>query len=73
MIEDGKKLPSITVLDAMRMVHYAWSCVMEKVIKNCFKKTGFEQSCTVREEHLKEIEEQATEETDENLKEWVII
>ena len=30
-IEDGEKLPSIIVLDVMRMVDYAWSCVMEKL------------------------------------------
>lgn len=72
-IEDGEKLPSITVLDAMRMVDYAWSCVTEKTIKNCFKKAGFEQSCTVGEQHLKETEEQPAEETDEYPKEWMTI
>ena len=63
VIEDGEKPPSITVLGAMRIVSYAWNCVMEKIIKKCFKKAGFKQSCTVGEEHLKEIEEQLAEET----------
>ena len=35
-IEDEEKLPSITVLDTMRMVDYAWSCVMEKNYKKLF-------------------------------------
>ena len=71
-IEDGEKLPSITVLDAMRMIDYAWRCVTEK-IKNCFKKAGFEKSCTVVEQQLKETEEQPDEETNENAKEWMSI
>ena len=48
----------------LKIVDYALSCVIKKTIKNCFKKAEFEQSCTVREEHLKEIEEQLAEETD---------
>ena len=32
--EDGEKLPNLTVLDPMKMVDYAWSCVTEKTIKN---------------------------------------
>lgn len=44
----------------------------KKTIKNCFKKAGFEQSCTVGEQ-LKETEEQPAEETDENSKEWITI
>ena len=54
------------------MVEYAWSCVTEKT-KNCFKKAGFKQSCTIGEELLKEIEKQVAKETDENPKEWMII
>ena len=46
--------------------------VMEKTIKNCFKKAGFEQSCSVWEKYLNEIKEQPAEETYENLEEWMI-
>lgn len=35
-VEDGEKLPSITVLDAMRMTDYAWRCVTEKNYKELF-------------------------------------
>ena len=35
-IEDREKLPIIAVLDVMKMVDYAWSCVTERTVKNCF-------------------------------------
>ena len=52
----------------MRMIQYGWICVTGKTIRNRVKKAGLEQSCTVRERHLKETEEQSAEETVENSK-----
>ena len=57
-VEGGEKLPSITVMDAMRMVQTMLVAVTEKTIKNCLNKAGFEQSYAVGEKHQKKIEEQ---------------
>ena len=43
----------------------------KKNIKNCFKKAGFEQSCTVGEQHLKEVEEQPALKIDKTPKKWM--
>ena len=40
-IDNGKQIPSISVLEAMKMLVLSWSEVFETAAINCFHKAGF--------------------------------
>ena len=40
-IDKNKPLPSISTLEAMKMLVFAWNDVCEATVKNCFMKAGF--------------------------------
>ena len=42
-IDNGKQMPSITILEAMKMLAHSWSEVSESFIINCFRKAGFKE------------------------------
>lgn len=50
-IDEDKILPTINVLDAMRMADFAWRNVTKKTIKNCFIKAGFKERSNNAEEN----------------------
>ena len=42
-IDNGKQMPSIYILEAMKMLAHSWSEVSESAIINCFRKAGFKK------------------------------
>ena len=42
-INSKKLLPTISLLDAMKMLVLAWDEVTDKTVQNCFKKAGFSE------------------------------
>ena len=42
-IANGKQMPSISILEAMKMFAHSWSEVSESTIINCFRKAGFKE------------------------------
>ena len=40
-IDNGKQMPSISILEAMKMLAHSWSEVSASTIINCFCKAGF--------------------------------
>ena len=42
-IDNGKQMPSISILEAMKMLAHSWSEVSESTIINCFHKPGFKE------------------------------
>ena len=42
-IDNGKQMPSISILEAMKMLAHSWSEVSESTIINCFGKAGFRE------------------------------
>ena len=40
-IDSKKSLPTISLLDAMKMLVLAWDEVTDTTVQNCFKKAGF--------------------------------
>ena len=42
-IDNGKQMPSISILEAMKMLAHSWSEVSESTIINCFRKAGFKE------------------------------
>ena len=46
-IDGNKPLPSISVLDAMKMLVLSWDEVTDKTVQNCFRKAGF---CEIEED-----------------------
>ena len=42
-IDNGKQMPSISILEAMKMLVHSWSEVSESTIINCFRKAGFKE------------------------------
>ena len=42
-IDNGKQMPSISILEAMKMLVHSWSEVSENTIINCFPKEGFKE------------------------------
>ena len=42
-IDNGKQLPSISILEAMKMLAHSWREVSESTIINCFRKAGFKE------------------------------
>ena len=42
-IDNGKQMPSISILEAMKMLAHSWSEVSESTIINCFRKVGFKE------------------------------
>ena len=42
-IDNGKQMPSISILEAMKMLAHSWSEVSENTIINCFRKEGFKE------------------------------
>ena len=42
-IDSGKQMPSISILEAIKMPAHSWSEVSESTIINCFRKAGFKE------------------------------
>ena len=42
-IDNGKQMPSISILETMKMIAHSWSEVSESTIINCFHKAGFKE------------------------------
>ena len=42
-IDNVKQIPSISILEAMKMLAHSWSEVSESTIINCFGKAGFRE------------------------------
>ena len=42
-IDNGKQMPSISILEAMKVLAHSWSEVSESFIINCFRKAGFKE------------------------------
>ena len=42
-IDNEKQMPSISILEAMKMLAHSWSEVSESTIINCFRKAGFKE------------------------------
>ena len=40
-IDNGKQMPSISILEAMKMLAHSWGEVSKSTIINCFHKPGF--------------------------------
>ena len=46
-IDNGKQMPSISILEAMKILVYSWNEVSETTIINCFHKAGFKEGVGV--------------------------
>ena len=42
-IDNGKQMPLISILEAMKMLAHSWNEVSESAIINCFRKEGFKK------------------------------
>ena len=42
-IDNGKQMPSISILEAMKMLAHSWGEVSESTVINCFRKAGFKE------------------------------
>ena len=42
-IDNGKQMPSISILEAMKMRAHSWNEVSDSAIINCFRKEGFKK------------------------------
>ena len=52
-IDQGKQLPVISILEAMKVLALSWSEVSKKAITNCFTKSGFsEDVCSEEDDNL---------------------
>ena len=50
-IDNGKQIPSISVLEAMKMLVLSWSEVLETATINCFHKAGFIEGTSNEDDH----------------------
>ena len=50
-IDNGKQMPSISTLEAMKMFAHFWSDVSESTIINCFHKAGFKEGVADEYDH----------------------
>ena len=46
-IDNRKQMPSISILEAMKILAYSWKEVSETTIINCFHKAGFKEGVGV--------------------------
>ena len=50
-IDNGKQIPSISVLEAMKMLVLSWSEVLETATINSFHKAGFIEGTSNEDDH----------------------
>ena len=50
VLDNGKQMPSISILEALKMLAHSWSEVSESTILNCFRKAGFKEGVSDKDD-----------------------